>query len=251
MDLRRLPLFITPPQNCSYLPGQESINLLADPRVSLDVVLYSELVANGFRRSGNLIYRPYCPFCQACIPVRIPVDQFVPRRSQRRTLATNRSVTVHFTPAELQEQQFQLYCRYLAARHPGGDIPNPTVADYLQFLTNPLVDTGFYEFREGQNLLGVAVIDHLTHGLSAVYTFFDPTLPTRSLGVYGILWSVAECQRRGLPYLYLGYWISQCRKMRYKEQYQPLEIYWNNQWQPFYDFLKENNNAFPSTLSSG
>ncbi|CAK0738383.1 Aspartate/glutamate leucyltransferase [Gammaproteobacteria bacterium] len=228
-NLRRLSLFIAPSHPCSYLPGQKSNSLLADPREQLDHHLYSALVEQGFRRSGSLVYRPQCQGCRACIPVRIPVALFQPKRSQRRIWAANQDLRVRPTRPALRDEQFHLFKRYISARHAGSGMDDVSMIDYLEFLSSAF-STGFYEIRLGEQLCAVSVLDHLTHGLSAVYTFFDPHFSHRSLGVFTILWAIEECRRHNLPYLYIGYWIADCQKMSYKDQYRPLEVYLDNQW---------------------
>jgi arginine-tRNA-protein transferase len=127
-------------------------------------------------------------------------------------------------------EHFKLYCRYLETRHRGGGMDNPTPDSYMQFLTSTWAETIFYEFRLNKQLLGVAVTDHFDRGMSAVYTFFDPDVSERSLGTYAVLWEIQETQQLNLDWLYLGYWIAECRKMSYKTAYQPLEHYHNGTW---------------------
>lgn len=207
-----------------------AVSVYADPQVPPDTVLYSFLVNRGFRRSGGLLYRPHCPGCNACIPIRIPVSKFRPNRCQRRTLSRNRDLTVYRVPPLFKDEHFELYRRYLALRHPGGGMDDPRPEDYMNFLTCSGLDTGFYEFRAEGVLLAVSVVDHLLAGLSAVYTFYDPSAHARSLGTFSILWQIAEAQRRQLPWLYLGYWIVECSKMSYKSRFRPFEMYRNGRW---------------------
>lgn len=229
-DFRLLSFFATPPHNCSYLADQEAVTVFADPEYPKTQALYSALSRYGFRRSGQHIYRPRCPGCEACVPVRIPVQEFVPRRSQRRNLRVNQDLNVAGRAPIFREEHYRLYCRYLDARHKGGGMDNPSRQQYLQFLSSSWSDTTFYEFRLGPDLLGVAVSDRLDDGLSAVYTFFDPELPDRGLGVYSILWEIREARRQGLEWLYLGYWIADSPKMRYKTDYRPLEFFRDGRW---------------------
>lgn len=209
-----------------------AVSVYADPQVPPDTTLYSFLVDRGFRRSGALLYRPHCPGCNACVPIRIPVSQFHPNRCQRRALSRNRDLTVHRAPPAFKDEHFSLYRRYLALRHLGGGMDDPRREDYMNFLTCSGLDTGFYEFREKGTLLAVSVVDHLITGLSAVYTFYEPAAEARSLGTFSILWQIAETQRRQLPWLYLGYWIPECRKMSYKSRFRPFEMYRNGHWRP-------------------
>lgn len=223
-------LYATPPHECSYLSHHQATTVFIDPRITKDATLYEVLSQYGFRRSGEHIYRPQCRDCTACVPVRIPAAAFEPRRSQRRIWKRNQDLTVTASSCVFRREHFNLYCLYLAARHAGGGMDNPTPRSYLQFLTSDWSDTVFYEFRLKRQLLGVAVVDLLETGASAVYTFFDPSYPERSLGVYAVLWEIEETKRLGLEYLYLGYWIENCRKMQYKTQYSPLEHYIQGVW---------------------
>jgi leucyl-tRNA---protein transferase len=228
-------LYQSLPHTCGYLPDQTSVTVFADPHRRKDRVLYSALCRQGFRRSGDVLYRPQCPDCQACISVRVPVVEFTPNRSQRRIWQKNQDLRVIAKPPVYNEEHFQLYRRYLNSRHAGAGMDNPEPADYLQFFTTLWSDTFFYEFRLNGHLLAVAVADLLEDGLSAVYTFFEPGLPQRSLGVYAVLWEIEEAQRQGLEYLYLGYWIKECRKMSYKNQYHPVQGFTHGQWRNLSD----------------
>ncbi len=223
-------LYATPPHECSYLPKHQATTVFMDPRFHKDLVLYETLSQHGFRRSGEHLYRPHCQGCSACIPVRIPVQTFTPRRSQQRIWEKNKDLTVTATTDTFELEHFNLYRRYVNSRHKGGGMDNPTPEGYLQFLTCAWADTVFYEFRLQQQLLAVAVIDYLGSGFSAIYTFFDPEYANRSLGVYAILWEIEEARRLQFDWIYLGYWIKECRKMSYKTEYQPLEYYWQGRW---------------------
>jgi arginine-tRNA-protein transferase len=227
-----LAFYASAPHECGYLPGRQAVTVFADPDTPIETAAYSQLINFGFRRSGSLVYRPQCPGCQACVSVRVDVNEFTPDRSQRRNTRRNQDLTVVATPAEFVPEHFEIYCRYLASRHRGGGMDNPSAADYMGFLTSPNVDTGFYELRLDDALLGVMVVDHLTQGLSAVYTFFDPEYPQRGLGTFAILWQIREAGRRGLPWVYLGYWVADCEKMAYKNRFRPFEAYINGRWQP-------------------
>ena len=225
-----LSFYATPVHECSYLPNREAVTVFADPDYRKDTALYSVLSRYGFRRSGQHIYRPRCPSCQACVPVRVPVREFEPRRSQRRAWRANQDLQVIAREPLFEEEHFELYQRYLLSRHKGGGMDNPTPEQYMEFLASPWSDTVFYEFRLDGRLLGVTVADQLEDGLSAVYTFFDPQSSNRSLGVFAVLCSLAEARRRGLDWLYLGYWIKEARKMSYKTEYRPLEFFRNGHW---------------------
>jgi len=217
--------------DCSYLPEQQSQNLYPDPALPMSNALYSELIQFGFRRSGNSSYRPHCPACSACVPVRIDVSEFKMSRSQRRCLKRNHLTTTHHHPAKFNPEHYALYERYLTARHQGAGMDNPTEESYQNFLLSYWSDTQFIEFREGGHLIGVAVTDYVDHALSAFYTFFDPDYENHSLGTFGILEQIALAKSLKLQYLYLGYWIEDCQKMRYKSNFSGIEGYIGQQWQ--------------------
>ncbi|EIJ42768.1 putative arginyl-tRNA:protein arginylyltransferase [Beggiatoa alba B18LD] len=225
-------LYATPPHECSYLSGRQATTIFIDPHFPKDKALYSTLSQHGFRRSGEHLYRPHCHSCDACVPVRIPVCFFEPNRTQQRIWRKNQDLVVKAVAGGFREEHFQLYSRYLAARHAGGGMDNPTRHSYMQFLTSSWAETIFYEFYLQDELIIVAVVDHFEQGLSAVYTFFNPDYPKRSLGVYAVLWEIEECKRLRKEALYLGYWIKNCQKMSYKVNYQPLEYYRHGLWQP-------------------
>ncbi|HEY5604670.1 MAG TPA: arginyltransferase [Gammaproteobacteria bacterium] len=231
-SVNSLAFFASEPHACSYLDNRTSISLFADPTVPMTMPVYSRLADYGFRRSGPHIYAPNCPHCQSCIPIRLPVDHFKPNRSQKRVLNKNVNLTVKCLPAAFHQEHFELYQRYLSCRHAGSSMENPSADEYLSFLASDWSETYFYEFRENDRLLAVTVADKLTQGLSAVYTFFDPAYAARGLGNFAVLWLAQETQSLQLRWLYLGYWIPSCRKMQYKSDFKPAEIFSNGRWTP-------------------
>ncbi len=220
------------PHACSYMEGREAQNIYPDPDKPMSNALYSQLIEHGFRRSGDMTYRPMCPNCQDCVPVRINVDQFKLSRSQRRCMNRNKDLRISVHPATFNPEHYQLYCSYLAARHLDGGMDDPTEESYLRFLTSKWSDTQFIEIHDKDKLVAVAVTDYVNQGLSALYTFFDPSMDKRSLGIFGVLVQVNIAQSLGLPWVYLGYWIKDCRKMLYKQKFSAVECYINQQWQP-------------------
>ncbi|MEX2488208.1 MAG: arginyltransferase [Pseudomonadales bacterium] len=229
-SLSELRFFATPPHDCSYLEGREATTLVVDPLAKVDTKLYTALSEMGFRRSGNHIYRPYCQACSACIPVRIPVERFEIRRRQRRIWKKNGDLVVSTMLPAMTDEYFHLYRDYIDHRHPDGDMYPADADQFESFLVDGRPEARFYEFRDQEKLLAIAVADELDNGLSAIYTFFDPTVTERSLGVYAILWLIEETGRLGKQYLYLGYWIKDCQKMSYKTDYKPIELFVNNHW---------------------
>ena len=229
-DLSELRFFKTPAHECSYLPGKEATTLFVDPMAEIDTDVYSALSAVGFRRSGDHIYRPFCENCQACIPVRVPVHTFQLQRGQKRTLKRNQDLVVKPQTPYYSDRYYQLYERYINQRHMDGDMFPASPDQFSSFLVDGRKEAIFFEITRNRELIGVAVVDELADGLSAIYTFFEPDEAKRSLGKFAILWLIEECKARGLPYLYLGYWIQECQKMSYKADYKPLQMYVNNQW---------------------
>lgn len=229
-NLQTLKFYCTPAHRCSYLPDREAVTLFLDPKTDVSNEVYSSLTSVGFRRSGDFIYRPHCGTCHACIPVRIPVNYFEPDRTQRRCLARNADLTVISAPPRYTPEYYALYEKYIEARHQDGDMHPPSRAQFRSFLLCNWGNSRFYEFRVDGRLLALAVVDHVDSGMSAVYTFYDPAEDARSLGRYVILWQINETRARGLGYVYLGYWIRQCRKMSYKREYQPLEYFDGQEW---------------------
>ena len=229
-DLAHLKFYATQPHACSYLEEEQAVTLFLDPHEPIEEPTYSRLSELGFRRSGDHLYRPHCPQCKACIPARIPVDSFQPNRQQSRILKRNRDLELRRTRPRLTDEIYDLYSRYINARHADGDMYPPSRQQFQSFLVSSSPFCEFIEFREQDRLLAVAVTDRLSNGLSAVYTFFDPEQTRRSLGRFAILCQIEEARRDGLPAVYLGYWIRNCRKMNYKTEYRPLEMLISQRW---------------------
>jgi arginine-tRNA-protein transferase len=227
-----IALYLTGEHECSYLPDRSARTLFVDPLARISAPTYQSLLEQGFRRSGSHIYRPACRNCRACISLRIPVYAYAADRSQRRNFRSNAAeVTVHDRPPTLDPEHFDLYRRYLLARHPDGAMAEGTADNYRNFLIDPWGgETRLLEFRLGERLMAVAVTDVTPGGLSAVYTFFDPALSSRSPGTFAILCQIEAARGLGLPYLYLGYWIEDCRKMNYKTRFRPVEAWDGQRW---------------------
>jgi arginine-tRNA-protein transferase len=230
MTTQNIHLYLTSEHECGYFPNRRATNLVPDPAVKMTRELYSRLIAIGYRRSGDFSYRPHCHDCDACLPCRIAVKQYIPRRAQQRCRARNQDLSIRLVEAHYTDEYFALYRDYINARHGDGDMVDPTAEDFSSFLYSYWSDTFFIEIRLRQRLLAVAATDPLQNGLSAVYSFFDPEERARSLGNFCVLTQIDKAAAMGLEYLYLGYWIRNCRKMQYKSEYQPLQIYHNNQW---------------------
>jgi len=229
--LGALPFYVTPPHPCSYLDDRQATTVFVDPAFTLTMQQYSQLANLGFRRSGEHVYRPECRDCKLCIPVRVPVNEFRPNRSQRRCLRRNEDLSISMVDAAFREEHFKLYRRYMSSRHAGGGMDKDDPEAYQSLITADWCDSGLIEFRLQQELVAVAVVDRFQQGMSAVYTFFDPQLASRSLGVYAVLAEIRMLQEVGQDWLYLGYWNPQSPKMAYKSSYAPLEFFDQRGWQ--------------------
>jgi len=227
-----VPLWLTQEHQCSYFDDRLSRSAVVHPDFEMDTTLYSHLITQGFRRSGDQVYKPYCKGCLACVPTRIPVKTHQIDRRQRRCLKRNSATVATIKPARFDPKHFALYQRYQSTRHEKKDEAiSFNQGDYIQFLGSHWCDTWFVEFTVNAELMAVAVVDVLENALSAVYTFFDPDFNQYSPGVYAVLWQIDQAKRCQLDYVYLGFWIKDCRKMSYKIQYQPLEGLVGHQWQ--------------------
>lgn len=230
MKSETVRLFQTLPHPCGYFAERTAQNLVIDPASPHLGQIYDAALQRGYRRAGSHVYHPHCRRCRACVPARVPVHEFLPDRSQRRCLRRNEDLELALEPAACSDEYFDLYRRYLEARHPGGGMDNPAAEDFTRFLYTPWSPTRFIALRLHGRLLAVAVTDFASCGLSAVYTFFDPAERERGLGVYAILRQIELARGRGLAHVYLGYWIEAHPKMDYKARFRPLELLGTDGW---------------------
>ncbi len=224
-----LRIGLTPEHGCSYLPDEaEQLMVLLDDK-HRNPVGYENLLVAGFRRSGNDLYRPHCQGCSACHSLRIPVQQFTASRSQKRIQHNNRDIRLVLSTQDKPEY-YDLFARYIHERHYDGSMFPATRNQYDGFLLCDWLTPYFLEFRLNQQLLALAITDPLPHSLSAMYTFFDPAFAERSLGTLAILTQLELAQRMNRQWLYLGYQVDTCRKMKYKTKFHPHELLCGHEW---------------------
>jgi arginine-tRNA-protein transferase len=235
--LHKLQFYVTTGYSCGYLPNKLAQSLIASPQHLIDGHIYSGLIQQGFRRSGKFAYRPHCESCRECVPVRVVLADFTSNRSQKRALKQHQNLTTAILPIDFHEEHYKLYATYQMARHANEESDKEEKPDqdeveqYKNFLCQTNVESVMVEFREDGQLKMVSVIDIVLDGISAVYTFYETRDSHASLGTYNVMWQIEWAKSLHFPYLYLGYWIRDSKKMAYKQNYKPLEMLIDGEWQ--------------------
>lgn len=244
IEQRHFPQFyLTPEGECPYLPDRRERKVFTHLIGKDAPKLNDQLTHGGFRRSQNIAYRPACEGCQACVSVRVRVDEFKPTKSFRRTVSRNSDISGYPCGANATPEQYSLFRTYIDSRHGNGGMADMTVQDYAAMIEDTFVDTRVVEYRlrpeislAGPDmrkgpLVAAALSDVLDDGLSMIYSFFEPTEFNRGLGTFMILDHIERARRLGLPYLYLGYWVRGSAKMDYKQRFKPQEHLTEDGWE--------------------
>ncbi|MBO9398694.1 arginyltransferase [Shimia sp. R9_2] len=239
--------YVTAPQPCPYLEGRMERKLFTALQGDNATALNDALSQQGFRRSQNVLYRPSCTDCTACMSARIDVSKFQPTKSQRRAARRNAHLMRRATSPWATEEQFELFRRYLDTRHADGGMADMDVFEFAAMIEETPIRSRVVEYtdRETDALIGVCLTDMLEDGLSMVYSFYDPEQSRASLGTYLILDHIEIAREAGLPYVYLGYWVPGSAKMAYKAKFSGLEIHFANQWHPMRDPEKFSSDTHP------
>jgi leucyl-tRNA---protein transferase len=216
--------FTTAPLPCPYLPDRLERKIVTELSGPGAEDLHEGLARAGFRRSHSIAYAPACPGCRSCVPVRVVVGEFSRKRTLGRTWRENDDLLAVKVPARATNEQFDLFTRYQQGRHTGSDMALMGYYEYSAMVEDSPIDTFMVEFRDRMGaLIAVCLTDRTNDGLSAVYSFFETKTERKSLGNFIVLWLIEHARKIGLPYVYLGYWISDSPKMGYKARFQPME----------------------------
>ena len=228
--MKSIPLLLSQKHPCSYLENHQAQSLFVHPAYPITPFVYAQLLAQGFRRSGDQVYSPHCHHCSACQPIRLEVNKFKPNRNQKRCLSKNIKTQAIIKTPVFEQAHYDMYLRYQMARHNESAMASSSPEDYLSFLGSSWCKTVFVEFTINNELAGIAIIDQFDEAWSAVYTFFEPKFSSYSLGVYAVLWQIEQVKQQQKEFLYLGFWIKECKKMSYKSDYQPMQLLIDTEW---------------------
>jgi len=229
--LKEVQFYVTTKYSCGYINGQDAQSIVATPYKNVNSHNFNGLIIKGFRRSGQYVYKPNCKNCSACIPIRLLTKNFIESKSQKRVKKYLGKLTVKILPLTFNEEHFELYVDYQNKRHKNKEENEDHIGDYNDFLIKSNVDTKLVEFRLNNELKMVTIIDFIEDGISAVYTFFDCSNQKLSLGTISIIWLIDFCKRENFSFVYLGYWIHESQKMKYKTNFKPYELMIDGVWQ--------------------
>ncbi|MCH2076519.1 MAG: arginyltransferase [Rhodobacteraceae bacterium] len=232
--------YVTAPQPCPYLEGRMERKLFTALQGDTAETLNDSLSKQGFRRSQNVLYRPSCADCAACLSARINVANFIPTKSQKRVMKRNGHLKRRATAPWATEEQFDLFRRYLDSRHADGGMADMDIFEFAAMIEETPIRSRVVEYHDaneggGEDLTAVCLTDVLDDGVSMVYSFYDPTLERQSVGTHIILDHIEIAREAGLPYVYLGYWVPGSDKMGYKARFSGLEVYRGGDWQTLRD----------------
>lgn len=247
--------YVTAPQPCPYLDGRMERKLFTALQGDFAETLNDALSKQGFRRSQNVLYRPSCADCNACMSARIRVSDFEPSRGQRRTLRRNTDLVRRANSPWATEDQFSLFRAYLDSRHAQGGMADMDIFEFAAMVEETPIRSRIVEYSipplpemSRGELTAVCLTDVLDDGLSMVYSFYDTDADRRSLGTYVILDHIEIAREAGLPYVYLGYWVPGSPKMAYKANFRALEIYKNGAWQDLGDPAEHSSDTHPLSV---
>ena len=229
--LEEIQFYVTTIYSCGYINGKDAQSIVATPYKSITSENFNILVKKGFRRSGQYAYKPNCENCSACVPIRLLASNFIGNRSQKRTKKYLNKLKVNILPLSFDKEHYDLYVQYQNNRHLDSGKSEDEIGDYNDFLIKSNVNSKLIEFRLGNKLKIVTIIDMIDDGISAVYTFYDCSNQKLSLGTISIMWLLDFCKKEKLSFLYLGYWINECKKMKYKTNFKPYELLLDGVWQ--------------------
>ncbi|MDB4040477.1 arginyltransferase [Methylophilaceae bacterium] len=229
--LEDVQFYVTTKYSCVYIDGRDAQSLVATPYKNVNTKNFNSLISQGFRRSGQYVYKPSCKDCSACIPIRLLASSFTPSRSQKRVKKYLDKLSVKLLPLTFDEEHYNLYVSYQNIRHRTNDVNEDSLADYNNFLVKSNVNSKLVEFRLNNQLKMVTIIDIIEDGISAVYTFYDCSDRKLSLGTISVIWLLDLCKKERFLFLYLGYWIYESQKMKYKTNFKPYELMIEGVWQ--------------------